>query len=406
MRSTTKLSQFNGRVDSMLSGILESDLSSADRDHAVREAVQQYNRDAPRDRAVDFAGDGNAYYLLYGKAVDVAESGRDAGIDLTSGGADQKLAVTFTLARTMTIYEFACYLRRTGTSVDGRLTGEIYTDSSGVPGSLIETAEYVEIDDDDEGPPEGRDAKVRFALDEPIILPAGTYHAVLGSSGYTYADGTTEVILGVQQSGSPTNTVSTYNGSAWSAYGTASAGILEVEAATPGWRSLMGRPTQVEYPAADVSANQEPQVLEDDQWDVYHDGDGAWLHFRQHRPSSSETVRLRVRDPYLWTEKADPTVDTPPEHFEAICYLAASKGCMRLAARYGQKHSSTLNADVADRSRQGDFYKSLAKQYRGEYEYLLGMGDETSVKPGMAVVDMDIEPPHGRGFLFHGKETR
>ncbi|MCK5557994.1 MAG: hypothetical protein KAJ01_06430, partial [Candidatus Hydrogenedentes bacterium] len=72
-----------------------------------------------------------------------------------------------------------------------------------------------------------------------------------------------------------------------------------------------------------------------------------------------------------------------------------------------QKRSSTLSADVADRSRQGTFYRAQAKTFKSFYEKALGVGDAApSVRPGVAVLDMDLEPPQSGGFLFHQKRTR
>jgi hypothetical protein len=400
------ISRFNSRVDSLLQGIADTVLLPADRDSAVREAVQKYNRDAPRRSAVDFAGDAGAYYLLYGKAVEVAESTRDAGIDLTSSGANQRLAIKFATVRTLTLWEFGFFLRRTGALIDAELIGELLTNVAGLPSAVIAEAERVPIDSD-EGAPEGFDAKVRFRLANPVTLSAGTYHASLRSADYVYADGTTEVILGVKQSGSPTNDVSTYNGTVWSAFSPASAGILELIAGTPGWRSLQGRPLSVEYPAADLATDEAPNRLDDDEWEMYLAASGLWLRFPALRPATTETVRLNVAEPYEWTEGDVPLIETPVEHFEAISYLGASFCCDRLANKFGQKRSSTLSADVADRSRQGEFYRAQAKTYRAYYDEALGIGKSAKeMAASAAVLDIDVEPPHGSGFLFHERRTR
>ena len=61
MASRTKLTAFNKRVDSLLQGIAETVLTSGDRDLAIREAIGQYNQDAPKPLAVEFAGNASAY---------------------------------------------------------------------------------------------------------------------------------------------------------------------------------------------------------------------------------------------------------------------------------------------------------------------------------------------------------
>jgi hypothetical protein len=406
MATLTKLSTFNARLDSLLTAqIVDSDLPTADRDLAIREAVRLYQLDLPRQKVIEFAGDASGYYLMYGRVINVAESLKDATIDLKSTGAGSKLAILFTLDRRMELREFAFLLRRIGTTVAGTVTGEIYSDSADLPSALIGTATAVDIDDVG-GAPAHTDGKVRFALANPLSLPAGDYHAVLGSSGYTYASGTGEVNLGVKQSGSPTNDVSTFDGSTWTAFGTASQGILEVTATTPGWEEELGSPLSVEYPAADPLSDETPQVLEQDDWEIFLSVDGTWLRFPAHRPATTESVRMTVDRPYVWSEAADPFIDTPQEHFEAICYQAASESCLRLATAYGQKRASTMTADVADRRSQADIYRSLAKDFRAEYERLLGIGKDQPVPPSAFGLDLDLEPPHGEGFLFHTRRTR
>ena len=404
MAIRTSLAAFNSRVDSLLQGIDDTTLPSSDRDNAIRDAIQEYNRDAPRRTVVEFAGDASAYYLLFGLAVNVDEGDRDAGIDLTNTGADQKLGIRFTTDRTLSIRSFSFFLQRTGVTVSGELTGELYTDGSNLPVALIATGTQIGVDDD-EGAPEGRNAKVKFNLEDKIVLPAGSYHAVLGSSEYTYTDTSNEVILGVDQS-SVTNDVSTFDGTDWTAFGTDSAGILEVEASTPGWRSLMGRPLQVEYPAADISVDEAPNLLDDDEWEVYLTSEGLFLRLVNRRPASTETLRLTIGEPYEWVEGDSPSIDTPPPHFEAISYLGASLSCDMVASKFGQKRSSTLNADVADRSNQGTFYRTQANRYRAYYSRVLGIGKEAMVPPSSTVLDIDAQPPMGGDYLFHGRRTR
>jgi len=378
----------------------------ADRDLAIREAVRRYNRDMPRRTAVEFAGDGGAYYLLHGNIINTAESSQDEGIDLTSAGSQDKLAIGFTLTRRQVVREFAFFCQRNDVTVDGELVGELFTDDgAGLPESLIATAVKIDIDDG-AGPPEGRYAKVRFYLENAITLPAGDYHAALSSTGYTYANGTDEVVLGVQQGDTPTNNITEYDGATWSAYSTDSAGILEVIGSTPGWEGLRGAPLGVEYPAADLSSDESPVRLDDDTYEIFMSQEGSWLRFRELRPSTSELIRINLAETYIWQEGDAPSIDTPSQDFDALCYLAASKCCMRIANKFGQKHSSTLGADVVDRKSQGEFYRRQGKDYEKEYKVLLGLDKEQEVGASMAILDLDLEPPHSQGFLFHGKRTR
>jgi len=407
MATWTTLAAFTTQVNSLLTGVLTSDLPTADRYLAVREAIEEYNRLEPKNEAVEFAGDGGAYYLLYGSAVDVSESNRDAGIDLASEGADSKLAVSFELDRKMLIHEIGLYLKRTGTEADKTITFELYTDDgTGLPGELIETADTIGFTDA-QGPQKGRFTKVWAAIASPAELPAGTYHVVI-SSDYTYVDGTTEITLGVQQGDSPTNTVSTYDDgtSTWSEYGVDSAGIVEIIASTPGWRSPTGEPEKVEYPAADIDSDEQQQILEHEDWETVFAETGYLLHFIAHRPAETETIRLKIKSPYIWVEGDSPRIDTPSHRFTAISFLSAAYCCDRLANLYGQNRSSTLAADSVDYSSQSDFYKGQAKRWRALFEQALGLNKDEKGAAAAYVGDIDLMPSHSLDFLFHTRKTR
>lgn len=400
-----KLSAFNTRLDSLLQGIETDQLADGDRDLCVREAVRGYGRDLPREAVTLFAGAANSYYLLYGKAIAIAESSRDAYIALKSSGADSQLAVLITLERAMRVQQVNLFLSRVGATVNGTLQAHLYSTSSSLPDQLMASSLVVDLDGV-EGAPRGRYAQVLFpfSAEDQFDLPAGTYAVALAGIGYTYGAGTSELRLGVDQS-SVTNTVCTYNGAAWSAYGTDSAGMIEVIASTPGWAEDGGAVTQVEYPAASISAGEEPIFLEDEDFRVFEAESGTYLYLPNHQPPTTENLRLTLHSPYAWVEGDDPQIDLPGVHFEAVCNLAAAEACMRLATRYGQNRESTLAADSVERRTQADVYMSLAKRFREGYGRLLGQGAEAPRRAGMAVVDMDLGSG-GRDFIFHRRGSR
>src|SRR3970282_1864863 len=74
MATRTGIAILRQMVDSHLQGIPDTTIPAADRDRAIREAADRYGRDVPRRRATDVAGDGGAYYLLHGRAIDLAET--------------------------------------------------------------------------------------------------------------------------------------------------------------------------------------------------------------------------------------------------------------------------------------------------------------------------------------------
>jgi hypothetical protein len=411
MTSRTPISTFNARVDVLLLGIPETDLTSANRDIAARHAVQGYNRDLPRRETYEFAGDAGNYYLLWGKTIAIVQSDRDAGIDFqgTSLGSstDEKLSVAFTTDYEFDLHQVNLLLSRIGATVGGTIQAALYTASGILPSVLIATSVTVEIDEE-EGAPPGYYRWVEFPFADPVRkLPAGDYCVVLEEgTGYTYASGTNEVNLGVDQS-SVINTVGTYNGTVWAAYGTDSAGMLEVLVSIPDWQRGLARITDIEYPAAAIASNERPVLLEDDEFDIYTAQGGDYLHFPNLAPAAADNIRLRFTRPYMWVESStDPDIDTPVIHFEAICNLAASVACLWLAVRYGQNTDSSIGADVVQHQQQHTNYATLAKKFQGTYMQLTGLRAKEG-QPAAVMVDLDITPAHTAGdFMFHGKRTR
>ncbi|KKL46115.1 hypothetical protein LCGC14_2348820, partial [marine sediment metagenome] len=266
----------------------------------------------------------------------------------------------------------------------------------------------IEIDGE-AGPETGFFRWVQFAFANQVRdLPAGDYCAVFEEdTGYTYNSGVLEVNLGVDQS-SVTNTVGTYDasGGTWAAYGTASAGVIEVITSIPRWVRGLGRITDVEYPAAVIASDEHPLYLEDSEFMIYTSGAGDYLFLPNHSPASTETIRLRFIRPYTWLEDAsDPTIDTPEQHFEALCSLAASIGCIWLATRYGQNTDASIGADIVDHQKAIDEYRRMAKEYRSHYRILTGLEAKENM-PGAELLDMDLEFPLPAQMIFHHKRGR
>lgn len=90
---------FVTKQDSILAGIDTRQISAADKVRALDSALARYSQDVPRLTALDFARTSDHYYVLSGLIVNVADADRDAAVDLTSGGADQQLGISFTLPR-------------------------------------------------------------------------------------------------------------------------------------------------------------------------------------------------------------------------------------------------------------------------------------------------------------------
>jgi len=413
MAAEIKLSTFASRVDTLLQGVPTADLSAADRQTAVRQAIAQYNIDLPKRLVAKIAGDGGRFYPLYAAAIDRDLDDQDAEIAFKDSGADQALSLKFTIGEELDLHALEIALRRIGSTVEGTLELAIYTaDGNGLPdvqvlsGVGANSMPSVDIDDVG-GAPAGIVGYVRFDLDPPLrSLRPGTYCVVLTPNGYTYNAGSAEVRLGVTQAGAASNEIGTYDGSAWSAYGTDSLACLRVWVSLPGWQPDGSHLLQVEYPAAALGNDEEPNILEDDTYSLFEADSGDWLCFESYAPPSSEHIRLWYTAPYQWTESSDPTIAIPSRHFEAVCNLAASFCCTWLATRYGQNTDSTFVADVVDQRTQDEDYRANARDFYKAYLRLTGL-DRADKAPGLVIGDVDQLPGFmDADFIFHGRTTR
>jgi len=395
-------SDFTDKLDAILRGIDARQVTAADKVLALDSALSRYSQDKPRIRTVDFAGDSSAYYILYGQVVNVADTTRDASVDMTSSGADQQLAIKFTLSRRMQIHAVRVLLRRTGGPA-GTLVCQIRGDSTSLPGSsALQTSNS--LTSLTALPLGFESGKVEFQFSDPRPLAAGTYYAALVPTGYTYTDGTTEIVLGVDQS-SVTNTLYTYNGTVWAAYGTVSAGVIEVVASLPDWSYRDSNIKAADIPAPTISEDEVPQLLEDEDFEIVLVDDTEYLYLPNHRPSSTDTIRLYYPGRYVF-DGTPAAADIPLGHFEAVCALGAHYVCVWLAAKYAQNIDSGLSADIADRRNQSDVYASRATNFLNEYEALLGIGEEATVAPAMKFGDMDRRTYSPYDFVYHDKRRR
>ena len=409
-------SDLRDRLSGILQGISDSEISTRDREIAVEDAVMQLNQDLPRRIVREFAGNDTRYYLLYGKAVEVDESNHDAQVALTDSdaGADEQLAIEFTLDTDDEIHGIRLYLRRIGATIDGELMVSVYSDDTNLPSIEIRKSLLVDIDGGS-GAPAGAFAWVEFAFKEPLSLKAGTYHAVLSAQGYDYVSPTAEVELGVDQSAVTDSKLSTLNSTTWTAYGTNSNPMIEVIAGLENWRTETGSILKLEYPAAVIADDDNPQVLEPQDYEVFRTEAGVYLRFKNHQPSSTETVRMEFAQPYFWNDDQDPRIDVPQRLVPPLCQLAAAFACDMLAVRYGQTRDSSIQADSVDRGTQSEQYRAQARKYFENYLRMTGQpvpgrgGSATAgtgEKPAAAVADIDKMAPRKRDYLFHPRRDR
>ena len=398
---------FVTKQDAILAGIDTRQITAADKVKALDSALARYSQDMPRLSTLDFAGTGDAYYVLSGQVVRVDNTDRDAQIDLTSAGNDRLVAVAFTLPRRMTVQAARVSMLRTG-AVAGTVSAQIRLTATSLPTSLI-VASSNALDADVDIPLGFEAGKVEFVFATPPTLEAGTYQLVIVPSGYTYSAGVTVLSVGVDQS-DVTNNVSTYDGAAWAAYGTASVGVIEVIGSIPKWDAEWSSIKGADIPAPTITSDEQPQTLEDEDFTIYRVGETQYLYLPNNAPATTDTVRLNYSSRYTF-DGSPLGVDVPAAHFDAVAHLSAYFVCRWLSVKYGQSVDGGLNADMIDRRNQSDVYASRARELESIYTGLIGIGggdngQGAAAVPAMKIGDMDRGTYSPRDFLFHGKRRR
>lgn len=412
MGTTILRSAYTTRVDAILQGISVVEYTAPNRLLALDSMLARYSQDFPKRRTVDMAGDGDNYYVLYGQTTKVLNSTRDATVDLTSSGADSKLAVSFTLPYRMQVHAVRLLLKRIDTgALAGTVACEILLPGASIPATIVaQTSASLALDAADI-PLGYEEGKTEFRFTDPTPLDAGTYYAALVPSGYTYSDGATEIALGVDQSSVDTNTLYTFDGtSTWTAYSTDSAVVVEVLASLPSWQYRWSYFKGADIPAPTISDNEVPQPLEDEDMHQVNVEETEYIYFPNHAPVSTQTIRLSYAAQYSFKGTPSAT-DVPEAHFEAVCQLGAYYICLNLASGAATNIDSGHAFDISERRGQSDIYASRAKGFLKAYAAMLGIklaeeGSDTTIVPAMTIGDMDRGTYSPREPLFHSRRRR
>ena len=404
-------SAYTTKVDALLQGISVTQYTAANRLLALDSALARYSQDFRKMRSVDFVGDSGNYYVLYGQIANILNSAQDASVDFASTGgavAGTQFAASFTLPYRMEVHAARFLLKRTGTPA-GTLACEIRLPGTNVP-STFAAQTSTSLTPATDLPLGFEEGKTEFRFTSPTSLDAGTYYAALVPTGYTLVDGTTEIVLGVDQS-SVTNTLFTFDDTTWTAFGTDSAVIIEVLASLPGWQYRWSHFKGADIPAATISADEVPQPLEDEDMQLQNVDETEYIYFPNNAPTASETIRLSYAAKYSFAGAPSAT-DVPNAHFEAVCQLGAHYVCTALAAGYGQNIDSGHAFDITDRRNQSDVYASRAKTFLTAYAAMVGVelaeegGGDTVTVPAFTMGDLDRGTYSPRDFLYHGRRKR
>lgn len=173
------------------------------------------------------------------------------------------------------------------------------------------------------------------------------------------------------------------------------------------WVEGFSRVKEIEYPAATIASDEQPQYLEREDWidDYFQDESDVqvrYLYLPNHAPAATETMRITYTRPYTFTG-GTPACDIPTQDFFAVCHLAAALCCDALSAKYARIGDSTVNVDSAAHVTKSQEFARQAKRFMELYNQHMGIGQEQKVEGTGDFVDWDTAPgwPIGRQYVFH-----
>lgn len=124
----------------------------------------------------------------------------------------------------------------------------------------------------------------------------------------------------------------------------------------------------IEAKAPTISSNDDPNFIDRDQWDFYRNSDNLFIKFKEHKPSSSDTIMVTYTIPHTINKLDGDTVDTVPSiDFEAIVLWASSVAAKSLASKFAGTSDPTLRADVVNYKTKSSDYLRISKEYRDAY---------------------------------------
>jgi len=181
-----------------------------------------------------------------------------------------------------------------------------------------------------------------------------------------------------------------------------------IATALTSWVEGFSQILSIEYPAATIASDEQPQYLEPKDWEENYWVTAAgvstrYLYLPNHSPAATEYMRIKYSLPYTFTGSPS-ACDVPPQDFYAVCYLAAGLACQAIATKFSQIGDSTINADSTSHTTKADEFRRRATEYIGLYEQHLGLGKFSGPnKPAAQFINWDTQPgyPGGRGWLFH-----
>lgn len=150
--------------------------------------------------------------------------------------------------------------------------------------------------------------------------------------------------------------------------------------------------------------NQEPDYIEDDEWEFYRTADDTLkIRFLAWEPTSAETSRLRYTIRHVLDTGVSATQTMPDADFDAICILAASYMCQAAANYCARFSSSTIGADGVEWGVKGQNYSQRSVELLQMYNDAMGKGKEVAVKAGATRGNWRTRMADKTRHFTHGK---
>ncbi|GAH61384.1 unnamed protein product, partial [marine sediment metagenome] len=163
------------------------------------------------------------------------------------------------------------------------------------------------------------------------------------------------------------------------------------------WIDGFSKIESVEYPAGD----QEPQMMDEELFRLYHDGTTEKIRFTEDEPSSSQTFIVAYTLPH--TLDADDNT-TYGADFQALCHLATAIILLAMANKYTQSSEPTIAASAVAFRDKSDRARAVAKEQFVLYDKAMEKKEETSA--ALVIREYDTTFPWGGEYLTHPEKWR
>lgn len=167
------------------------------------------------------------------------------------------------------------------------------------------------------------------------------------------------------------------------------------------WVTGFSRLISLEPQAGVVAASYSPTLLGNLDVSVEQDYATASAHYlwlKTITPAASDTLRFRYTVPHTLSGSAD---TIPALDFDAVCDLAASYCCVRLAANASASTDSTIAADSVNYRDSQLRFKQTSEQFRAQYAQKIGAPADGGPVGASVTAAWDLKDSLGLPYMFH-----